>query len=211
VRLEGVNALVGGPLLKTSFAADGWLGLSAFEGALMTIEYPRKQLVLVRDSLPPADGMDVLTMRRAGSSWSVPLRIANRTFDAIIDTHSMDGLDFALADTARLRWSAPRRVEGRAGGPGGPETTIFGGTLADDVLLGRHVIQSPFVQVGAPEVDPHYPILGSQVLQNFIFTLDQAHGRARFMRSESDPIVIPDPRGAPPGSTGSTTAGKRGK
>ena len=56
MRLEGVQAL---PMLSDFPTFDGVLGLPAFGSVLMTIEYARKQLVLVRDSLPPADGMEL--------------------------------------------------------------------------------------------------------------------------------------------------------
>jgi len=209
VRLDSVR------LMQLAPGGDivGLLGLRAFESVLMTIEYPRKQLVLVRDSLPPADGMDILTMHRVGPRWSVPMKIGERTFDTIVNTASAEGLDFPLADTAQVRWSGPLQLVGRAGGPGAADVTIYGGVLADDATLGRHVIQKPFARAHTVPGDGAQNLrIGSEVLQNFIFTLDQAHGRARFMRSESDPIVLPDPRnGPPPGTTGGTTQGKRGK
>jgi len=210
VRLERVRAT---PMQASGSGIDGLLGLPAFDSVLMTIEYARKQLVVVRDSLPPADGMDILAMHRTGTSWTVPLQIGDRTFDSTIDTGSMDGIDFALADTSRVRWSGPLQLVGRAGGPGAADVTIYGGVLADDATLGRHVIQKPFARAHTVPGDGAQNLrIGSEVLQNFIFTLDQAHGRARFMRSESDPIVLPDPRnGPPPGTTGGTTQGKRGK
>jgi hypothetical protein len=91
--------------------------------------------------------------------------------------------------------------------------TIYGGVLADDATLGRHIIQKPFARahtVPGDRCPESHDRLGSPSELHL-------HARsgarpARFMRSESDPIVIPDPRGgSPPGTTGGATQPKRGK
>jgi len=86
-------------------------------------------------------------------------------------------------------------------------------SIAPEAEVVEHEAIVPLYRVVLLDDNDHtYDYVIEMLQKIFIFTLDQAHGRARFMRSESDPIVLPDPRtGPPPGTTGGTTQGKRGK
>lgn len=209
VRFEDLHVT---PLAVSQPNVDGLLGLPAFESVRLTIDYPDSAVVIERGQLPGPGG-DIMRLQRVGPFWGVPITIGQEHWVAIIDTRSGGGLGFTPNDTTYMAWETPLREVGQSRGAQIPLATVFGGKMAEDVRMGRHVFTKPFVTVRPlPPGFPQNPILGSRALMNFVFTLDQINGFARFSREGSAPIVLPEPRrmvvGGTPTPNGDPAAGE---
>jgi hypothetical protein len=71
----------------SSIGLDGIVGLDAFDGFVVTIDYPSRRLVLTRGRLPEPDG--ATSFRYDGPVPAVPLTVDGQTFEAHIDTGNM--------------------------------------------------------------------------------------------------------------------------
>ena len=89
---------------------DGAVGLDAFAGFVVTIDYPHRRFALRRGALPPADGKSVFSYQ-GQMAPTVPLTVENRTILAHLDTGNtvagvivpaafVDGLQHRSAATA---------------------------------------------------------------------------------------------------------------
>ena len=68
----------------SALGVDGIIGLDAFDGFVVTIDYPSSRLVLTRGHLPEPDG--TTGFRYEGPIPQVPLTLDGRTITAHIDT-----------------------------------------------------------------------------------------------------------------------------
>jgi len=68
----------------SAIGVDGIIGLDAFDGFVVTIDYPSGRLVLTRGRLPEPDGQT--SFRYEGPIPRVPLTIDGRTVEAHVDT-----------------------------------------------------------------------------------------------------------------------------
>lgn len=186
-RLTGFNAVI---FERLPGPVDGLLGLNAFADLLLTLDYPKGILHLVNDSLPPADGREVLRASRAGPFWSVELELAGRRMPAVLDTQASSGFAVTPVMADSLRFATPPAVVGRARGPsvGDVERRV------GHVLVGSTRFERPLVDIIPMPPMLAYPVLiGTRALQQFAFSLDQRHGRARLVRSSADPVPAPPP------------------
>jgi hypothetical protein len=168
-------------------ASDGLLGLPFFQSLLLTIDYPRRRVRLSRDSLPRPNGRDVLALTRQGDFWLMPIVIAGRPFDGIIDTQSSAGLSVTPSLGDSLTFAGGVHAIGRAVGAFGT-TVLEAGTLAGNLEIGRYRFRRPVVTlVKLPPQWPTAPNIGTQVLANFVFSLDQERARVRLERGRFDP------------------------
>jgi hypothetical protein len=130
----------------------------------------------------------------------MPIGVGGTPFVAVLDTRSTGALGFTPGHTARLTFEGELAVIGRARGAGIPETEVRGGRLAGDVTIGGYTFPRPFVSVRArPPLFPQNPIVGTQVLQHFVVTLDQRNARLRLAREGPSTIELPQPQRRPPG------------
>jgi predicted aspartyl protease len=168
------------------------LGRSLLKDVLLTIDYPRRRIVIERGELPPVDGRDVLPINRAlNGSILVPVNVGGAESWMLLDTgHTVQGLHLLPDRLLGLPWVAPPVA--------GPMVqTLFGqtasqlGRLDRDVQIGRHVIRRPIV---CTVTSTGREYLGSDVLANFAITLDQKHDRIRFTRATERPIEVPPVR-----------------
>jgi hypothetical protein len=92
-----------------------------------------------------------------------------------------------------IRFDGPLTVVGRGRGLTIPETEIRAGPLAGDIQIGGYTFTKPVVAVRA--LPPGFPtgmIVGTHVLDNFVVSLDQVHGRLRLSRTGPATITLPD-------------------
>jgi PDZ domain len=167
-------------------AVDGLLGLDAFADVTVTVNFPKRVLQLTPDTLPAANGMDILPMMRSVVFWSVSLSLPTGTVRAILDTQN-DGSLSAAPDLARaLTFTAPPVTVGRARGPLIGDVAIQRSRLAGSVYLGDAVIEQPIIDIlplpGALPQDEY--LLGIQILNEFSISIDQRSERVRFERSD---------------------------
>lgn len=181
---------------------DGLLGLDALYDAAITIDFAAGVLQLSRDTLPDANGRDVIRLGVSSLFWTVPITLGTTIVHAIIDTQSGLSISSAPANVARLQVTAPPIAVGRARGPSIGNVIVERTRLDGNAMLGDAELQRPLIDL-LPLASPlpgNAFILGLQVLTHFAFTLDQRVGRARFAREDR---VVPAP--PPAYATGMST------
>lgn len=174
---------------------DGLLGLDALYDAAITIDFPVGTLTLSRDTLPAANGRDVLTLGVASLFWTVPLMLGDTPVNAIIDTQSALSISSAPSRAQGLAFTTAPVPVGRARGPTIGNVIVQRARLAASARLGDAELQQPLIDLlplASPLPQDAF-ILGLQVLTHFAVTIDQRVGRARFARLER---VVPAPHPA---------------
>ena len=189
VRFAGITAV---SLRFGDKEIDGILGLNVFAELLLTVDAQSGVVRIESGQLPPVDEREVLTLKPIDALVGIDVTIAGKPFVAAVDTRGAGMLTMMPALASTDTFSGPLREAGYASGAGIPRTEKKTGRLAGDVRMGTFTVQRPIVLVHATPADfPQVPILGSQLLNEFKFTLDQKHARIRFSRS--NPIVPPTP------------------
>jgi hypothetical protein len=186
---------------------DGLLGLPIYGDLLLTLDYPGKVIRFERGTLPTPDGRTVLALTKGsrGHFWRLPLTVSGFQTLAVIDTRSSGGFGVtpSFLDAHPVKFDGELRVVGMASGAAIAPVQVKAGYLADDVRIGAYTFPKPLVDVRPlPPGFPEDPIVGTQVLQHFVMTLDQKHARIRLAHTGANVIDLPRPdlagRGAPP-------------
>lgn len=152
---------------------DGILGIGLFEELLLTIDYPGRELRVAKGELPEGEGTLALSEGPV-PTFTLELGGAERT--ARLDTGNMGGLTVSQEIAEALAFRGEPVEIGQARTVSG-SFPIRSATLAGSVALGGAVVEDPeVVIVPLPDVN-----LGGRFLRDFELTLDQAHGRARFV------------------------------
>jgi len=189
------------PLPGPARGVAGVLGLPFFRNILLTIDYPGQRVLFSRDTLPDPDGATVLALSRAGPFWAMPITMADHALVGVLDTRSTGVLGVTPEVAATLPFADSTRVIGRAGGAAIPVTTLRAGRLDGDVVIGAFRFPRPEVTIRAlPPGFPTGPLIGAVVLQNFVVSLDQRHGRLRLVHPGSTTITLPEVGGSSRGS-----------
>lgn len=181
---------------------DGLLGLDALYDAQITLDFPLGAMRLSRDTLPDANGRDIMRLGTSSLFWTVPMTLDTTTVDAIIDTQSALSISTSPASAARLPLATTPVAVGRARGPTIGNVIVRRTRLDGNARLGDTELQRPLIDLLpiAPRLPSRAFILGLQVLTSFAVTIDQRVGRARFARENR---VIPPP--PPAYATGMST------
>ena len=171
---------------------DGIIALDAFQNALLTIDFPNARLTLAPDTLPDANGRDVLTLGTASIFWSVPIGLPTGDVNAILDTQSVLSLSAMPATVKSLVFTSLPAVVGRARGPTIGDVPLQRARLAGDATLGAYTMQKPLVDLFPfpTQLPKDSYILGLEILRNFSVSLDQRSGRIRFAREN---LIVPPP------------------
>ena len=171
---------------------DGIIALDAFQNALLTIDFPNARLTLAPDTLPDANGRDVLTLGTASIFWSVPIGLPTGDVNAILDTQSVLSLSAMPATVKSLVFTSLPAVVGRARGPTIGDVPLQRARLAGDATLGAYTMQEPLVDLFPfpTQLPKDSYILGLEILRNFSVSLDQRSGRIRFAREN---LIVPPP------------------
>ncbi|HEY4321963.1 MAG TPA: retropepsin-like aspartic protease [Gemmatimonadales bacterium] len=175
---------------------DGVLGLPFYQGLLLTVDYPGHKVRLERDTLPAANGRDILALSRVADFWGIPINIGGKAFVGVLDTQNSGSIGIPVSVAGQLTFDGGLRAVGKARGAFGT-IDVQGGQLSGNVVIGKYTIPTPFLTVTPLPPDyPNQPNIGTQVLDNFVVSLDQAHGRLRLLRSGPDTVTLPSPRRA---------------
>jgi hypothetical protein len=188
VTFEGFDAVVDetGALAKLSANVDLLFSRELFRDLLVTIDYPRRRLILERGQLPQPDGQEILALRRdEDGSLLVPLTVQTDREPAwlTLDTgHTSEGLLLSRYRLLGINW-ATKPVEGDV------IHTFFGSTvsrvgrMSGDVRVGRYTFRRP---IAAISMDDDQELFGADMLRHFIVTIDQRNNRVRLaLLSES--------------------------
>ncbi|MEP6763825.1 MAG: retropepsin-like aspartic protease [Gemmatimonadaceae bacterium] len=142
-------------LPRTPRGVDGLLGLPAFNDLLLTIDYPAAKVRLSRDTLPNANGRDVLQMRRVSDIWAVQAAFGTQPQQTIIDTRPSAAFGIEPEFSVKLAFKGEPVVTGRAGGAGIPTTNVKTGILDGTLTVGTHQFVAPPLTIHALPAD--YP------------------------------------------------------
>lgn len=168
---------------------DGILGYSFFDGVLLTVDYPRRQVRAQRGQLPPTDGKRILRATRRSAPY-VEARIGDRRVDLLLDTGKSGGM--TLDDLSAFPSDQPPTPIGSAVGISGT-FLVRAARLRDDARVGDLVLKRP-VAVESRGAS----IVGVDALKQFSLTFDPRGRRVRFdapAGSPLPPVVFPPVRG----------------
>lgn len=162
----------------------GILGFRLFNECLMTLDYPKGEIVLERGALPEPDGKDVLELEINRGLADLKLELAGKPITLTVDSGAAfclvlaDDLDgkYPLKGAPKLTRQA-RRMN--------TKVDVLEARVAGDLKIGRHSIAAPTMHFGGVR-----SVLGYDVLSNFAVTFDQAQKRIRFARGGNEPIKI---------------------
>ena len=174
---------------------QGVIGISLLRGLLLTFDYPRGRLRFETGALPSADGRRVLACETSeGGGLVVPITVAEKTRQAVLDTGASAALILPEALESELPWKEPPAVRGLATGPARGTAPFREGTLTDNVRLGAWTIANPAVALGRGE----RTLLGSGLLEQFAVTVDVKNARLRLARPGPETITLgPQPAEGP--------------
>jgi len=183
---------------------DGVLGFTLFRDYLLTLDYPRKQLVLSSGSLAQDGNGNVVSFSMPDNVPLIELQIGGRRIGAHIDSRGM-GLSLPQSFAKDLKFVSDPIVLGR-GRTVSSDFEIKGAQLASDIELAGYTFARPFI-----EINPVFPVanFGAIPLQNFAVTFDQKNGLVRFVAKDRT-IMIAPPRmmPAPPSQSEAATQPK---
>ena len=156
-------------------SCQGLLGFVLFRNYLLTLDYPKRQMILAQGNLAPDEGRSVLPFRMPDGIPIVSVAIGGKTIDAQLDSGGA-GLSVPQELTSRLKFSSNSASLGNAQSLS-TRFMVRGATLAADVRVGSYTFKRPFI-----EINPAFPIanFGSVPMQNFALTFDQRNLLVRF-------------------------------
>jgi hypothetical protein len=156
-------------------SCQGLLGFVLFRNYLLTLDYPKRQMVLAQGNLAPDGGKSVLPFRMPDGIPIVSMAIGGISIDAQLDSGGA-GLSLPIETASHLRFSSHLASLSNAQSLS-TRFMVKGATLATDVHIGSYAFKRPFV-----EINPAFPIanFGSVPMQNFALTFDQSNLLVRF-------------------------------
>lgn len=150
---------------------DGILGYTAFDGLLLTLDYPNSQVRVDRGGLPAPDGERVLRLLDDDRPL-VHARIGDHRRTMLIDTGKAGA--FTLSGFDRLDFLSPP-VDVTTGIAIGGAFVLRAGRLSSDVALGDLRFERPIV-----ENSDASDLIGAEALKPYAVTFDVRGRRVRF-------------------------------
>ena len=153
---------------------DGVLGFAVFADCLLTMDYPRQQLVLRNGDLPAANGKDIFIYGLDNRSPTLEVMIGSEKLNILVDTGARQALVLPNAIASRFNFNGVLKP--------GPTLSTFHtapsqsqiGRLADTIKMGAHHIDGARVHVWED-----IPVLGSDLFKDFVLTFDQKNRTLR--------------------------------
>lgn len=171
----------------------GVLGMPLFVDLLLTVDYPRSQIVIGKGSLPAANGRNVIQYRHSEMGlFGIPLKVGQQDMVATLDTGSPGGLAFPTEYMEKLPLEAKPIEVGKARTVGG-EAIIYGAKLKDNVKLGDYLFENPNVTFFGRLVHLN---IGYGFVSQFALTIDQKNERIRFDKPAASPTAETKPSAA---------------
>ena len=161
----------------------GILSGSSFPGYLLTFDYPRKQISIRKGELASSESGSLFDYSAEDPLPTVPIRVAGRPLRAHLDTGSGHGLTLPAKLLKELPLDSEPAAAGMAKTHGG-ESPMVRAKVRGPIELGALKLEIPEVVFSdVPSgADPTIGNLGSQVLREFVVTLDVRNRRIRVER-----------------------------
>ncbi len=168
--------------------SDALLGWPLWRDLLVTIDYPRRMLVLKQGTLPEPDGKRILPLRFERNRLMVVATLDGREMWLNLDTGwgSADSVELTPARAAEVAWDSPAVPMMAGSTPGGSGAAKKVGRLKGDLVLGHYRFVQPVVGTNEGiEAD----IVGAWALAKFALTLDLRNmpGAFRPRQRRADP------------------------
>lgn len=165
------------------------LARPVFRDVLLTIDYPRRRLILERGALPPANGRDVLELKRdEDGALLIPVTILNEQAWLTLDTgHTGDGLLLSRYRLLAMRWASTPVGGGKVASFVGEGVSKIG-RMDGGAVVGQYTFPKPIISVSS---DDDHEYLGADFLRHFVMTIDQKNNRVRLSRATTDAIESP--------------------
>lgn len=165
---------------------DGLLGFPLFREHLLTLDYPGAQLRLAPLPDPPAathpaPPASVLAFNNERGTPLIPVQMGNESFFVLIDSGSDAGLHLNPTGL-HPRFVQPPRPGTIVSSLAGEHQQLVG-RLAQNVLLGSHVVREPIV-----DLTDELSSLGGELLRHFTVTFDQRRRMVTFTREAAGPV-----------------------
>ncbi|HEX7190329.1 MAG TPA: serine hydrolase [Thermoanaerobaculia bacterium] len=156
---------------------DGVVGLKMFHSLLVTLDYPKKKIVIDGGKLP-ANDPHVLKYRAEHGIPNIDVDVAGTKVSMDIDAGSPALLSVPLSLAKSLPLEAEPRVVGHARTVSN-EFDIYGATLKGEAHIGEVTVANPqldFVDI--------FPVgnIGSRFLSQYVVTFDPANQLVRFSK-----------------------------
>jgi hypothetical protein len=152
------------------------LGFPLFSGCLFVMD-PVGGLRLEQGALPKPDGRSVLPMTIDRGLARIEVTVGSRSTPAVIDSAWGGVLALPLAFADDLPLVAPPVIVGRVATLFN-EVDLLTARLDGSVWIGTLRLDRPVLQFS--DLFDDQVILGSDCLERFVITFDQANGRVRF-------------------------------
>ncbi len=169
---------------------DGIVGFSLFADCLLTMDFPKSEIIIEKGKLPKANGLDLLPMDVRDDTPVIPVFVCAKLRRFLVDTGCNGGFDLSdrlVGKTVPIK----EKLEGQSESWtfAGPEQNWFA-RLDGDIRVGSCVSADPVVAVSSmKDNDGH---LGTLWLSRFAVTFDQQHKVVRLRFG----IRLPELRGA---------------
>jgi hypothetical protein len=166
---------------------DVLLPFRTFEEFLLTLDYPRAELRISRDELPPPDGVEVFSARGPDRRPWLRLEISGRTRLMLIDSGSTGPL--TVRTRAELSWRTPPLAVNAVQRFDGPAERRMG-RLDEVVAIGPLTLERPLVSL-----TDGTELIGARVLAPLVASFDQKRRRVRLRTPAENPVRMPPHRG----------------
>jgi hypothetical protein len=163
---------------------DGFIGTRLFDGSVLTVQFPRRRVLVRPGRLDPADP-DTFAAPFVGDRPTAPLtppvRGRPRTLHALRDTGSNGGGGLPTSIGRDLVVDPTFRATEKA--------TTLGGEMSYDVVLLRRPLRLHRYEVPSPLVGlgPGSAIVGTETLRSFDLSVDLASKRVRLVPAQPVP------------------------
>jgi hypothetical protein len=176
-------------LATLSRRLDVVLARPVFRDVLLTIDYPNRRLIIEHGDLPPANGRDILPLKRdADGALLMPVRIGNDQAWLTLDTgHTGNGLLLSRYRLLGMRWASTPVDADRVRGFIGEGISKIG-RMDGDAIVGQYTFARPIIAVSS---DDDHEFLGADFLRHFAITIDQRNNRLQLQRATTKPIESP--------------------
>lgn len=171
---------------------DGVLGFPFFSEVLLTLDYPKKRVVISPNDkglLALEDG-EIVAFNNSGRVPLVPLTLDGVPFVALVDSGNDGALRLNPAGLTNVRLLRLPKVSASVATLSGNRPQALG-RLANTLGVGGLDFKEPIV-----EISGHLSSIGGDILKYFRVTFDQKNERAIFARDEktTGPVVSPPVR-----------------
>ncbi len=159
----------------------GVLASNAFTGHSLIFDFPRAEIRVSADLLPPADGREVFDFCSPDGKPSLTVDVAGNKFCVHLDTGSPGDLTLPLSAAEMLSLESEPVVMGNVRLIG-KEMSILGASLVGDLQVGTMLMPNP--EIGFLEGAP-VGNLGQGILMNSELAVDHENSRLRLRLSSS--------------------------